>query len=121
RADLYRLLRAARGQGGPRLHPRGVDRAGLGAASRRLLRGHRPPPPGDPGPRPASREGLVELRRRPPGVFTREELRADRVIGCDVVVVGSGAGGAVCAAELAEAGLDVVVLEEGRYFDTRDF
>lgn len=42
-------------------------------------------------------------------------------LDCDVVVVGSGAGGAVVAAELAEAGLSVVVVEEGGYFPTESF
>jgi hypothetical protein len=39
----------------------------------------------------------------------------------DVVIVGSGAGGAVAAKELAEAGLKVIVIEEGEHFDRRDF
>jgi choline dehydrogenase-like flavoprotein len=40
---------------------------------------------------------------------------------CDVVIVGSGAGGAVAAATLAEAGLDVLVLEAGEHYNRDNY
>lgn len=40
--------------------------------------------------------------------------RGDLELDCDVVIVGSGAGGATVATELALAGQRVIVLEEGR-------
>lgn len=40
---------------------------------------------------------------------------------CQVVVVGSGPGGAVAAYELAERGLDVILVEEGPPMGARDF
>jgi choline dehydrogenase-like flavoprotein len=54
-------------------------------------------------------------------VTTGDAVTAELNLDCDVVVVGSGAGGATVAAELAEGGLDVIVLEEGGYHTTSSF
>jgi choline dehydrogenase-like flavoprotein len=45
----------------------------------------------------------------------------DRPITCDVLIVGSGAGGGVAAAELTKAGYDVLVVEKGERFMEREF
>lgn len=54
-------------------------------------------------------------------IITPEHLSGKRSERCQVCVIGSGAGGAVVAAELAEAGYDVLVLEEGGYHPTSSF
>lgn len=54
-------------------------------------------------------------------VLRHPELRGDVEVECDVVVVGSGAGGATIARELAPAGLDVVIVEEGGPVSREDF
>lgn len=67
--------------------------------------------PGPPGPLPtAPQPALAPQRITEPGTLT-----------CDVVIVGSGAGGGTAAAVLAEAGLDVIVVERGGYYDDKDF
>jgi choline dehydrogenase-like flavoprotein len=48
-------------------------------------------------------------------------LTADEEITCDVVVVGTGAGGAVMAKELAERGHAVLMVEEGDYYSRTSF
>lgn len=49
------------------------------------------------------------------------DIQAAQDIDCDVVVIGTGAGGAAAACELASRGLAVVMIEEGAYHDRRDF
>ena len=48
-------------------------------------------------------------------------IDGERTVDCDVCVIGTGAGGAPAAKELAEGGMRVVMLEEGRHFTTDDF
>jgi choline dehydrogenase-like flavoprotein len=48
-------------------------------------------------------------------------ITADNTLQCDAVVIGSGAGGGVVAAELAQAGKQVIVLEKGGYYSDADF
>lgn len=50
-----------------------------------------------------------------------KDYSGDLSISCEVVVVGSGAGGAVAAKVLAEAGHDVVLVEEGSWFTRENF
>lgn len=57
--------------------------------------------------------------RRPPGKPVLEVMplgEDEAELSADAVVVGSGAGGGVAAAELARRGLQVIVLERGGYF-----
>jgi choline dehydrogenase-like flavoprotein len=66
-----------------------------------------PPPPPSPNMAP---------KRIQPVLVT-----GDLALTADAVIVGSGAGGGVMAAELAAAGKDVVVVEKGGYYSQSDF
>lgn len=54
-------------------------------------------------------------------IYRYGDISQNQNLSCDVCVVGSGAGGAALAKELAEAGLSVIVLEEGSHVRTEDF
>jgi choline dehydrogenase-like flavoprotein len=54
-------------------------------------------------------------------VHRAADLGGDLAVEADVVVVGTGAGGAVVARELAEAGVAVVLVEDGDYVDRTQF
>jgi choline dehydrogenase-like flavoprotein len=67
-------------------------------------------------PGPASPPPQVEKPLR-----IHEPEGAEETLEADVCIVGSGSGGAVVAAVLAQRGLDVVVLEAAGYYNESDF
>lgn len=76
--------------------------------------------------RPALRPTTGDAYRVGTGAILPAEIRVmegaavsgRREVSADVCVIGTGAGGAVAAKELAEGGLDVVMLEEGSHHPT---
>jgi choline dehydrogenase-like flavoprotein len=54
-------------------------------------------------------------------IITGDQINNDLEESCQVLIIGSGAGGGCMAAELAQQGVDVIVLEEGPYYQTKDF
>ena len=56
-----------------------------------------------------------------PGQIRDARAEQNLAVECDFVVVGSGAGGSVAAAVLAQAGARVAIVEEGAHYTRRDF
>lgn len=61
----------------------------------------------------------IEEERWKSLIFTPKKSR--ETLEVDVVIVGSGAGGAAAALEFSKRGLAVAILEDGRYHDRREF
>ncbi len=53
-------------------------------------------------------------------ILKADTFERDEELSCDVCVIGSGAGGAASAWQLTQAGLKVLILEEGRKFEPEE-
>ncbi len=62
-------------------------------------------------------EGVASGWRVLDGAAQTQDLQ----LSCDVLIIGTGAGGGMTAEVLAEAGLDVLMVEEGALRTSRDF
>ncbi|MEE2758173.1 MAG: GMC family oxidoreductase [Myxococcota bacterium] len=72
---------------------------------------------------PADR--LETIQPKGPNPLTHERhlthLEGELRTRCQVAIIGSGAGGGVLACELAERGIDVIIVEAGKAHDTKTF
>lgn len=66
-------------------------------------------------------DGSGAFRPRAERIERGSGIRGERRVRVDVCVIGTGAGGAPVAKELAEGGMRVAMLEEGEQFSTDDF
>lgn len=66
-------------------------------------------------------DGTGAFRPRAERVEPGRAIPGERNVRADVCVIGTGAGGAPVAKELAEGGMRVVMVEEGRRFTADDF
>jgi hypothetical protein len=66
-------------------------------------------------------DGTDAIRPREERVEPGSLIRDQRTVRVDACVIGTGAGGAPVAKELAEGGMSVAMLEEGERFTTDDF
>ena len=73
------------------------------------------------GGTPVSTPSQIEAFPWQQQITRADELNEDQHLEADVVVIGSGAGGAAAAYELASRGLAVLIVEEGNYYTRKDF
>jgi choline dehydrogenase-like flavoprotein len=69
----------------------------------------------------AYRDGTGTFHPAARRIVRGDDVRGERRIRVDACVIGSGAGGAVAAKELAEGGMSVAILEEGDWHETDAF
>ena len=54
-------------------------------------------------------------------ILSADDILSDTIVDCDLVVVGTGAGGAMALRDAARAGLRVIAVEEGGHHQPKDF
>lgn len=70
---------------------------------------------------PVQLPAQIETFRWQQQITAARDCEEDLTLEADVVILGSGAGGAAAAYELSCRGLAVVIIEEGEYYDRSHF
>ena len=114
------LLRRRRRHARPRLRRRGGRGPRPRAAPRRRRAGEPTLQARDTGAAAYS-DGTGTFHPAERRIERGADIAGERIVTVDACVIGSGAGGAPVAKELAEGGMRVAILEEGDWHDTDEF